>query len=108
MISHRLEAYTIAPFAQESWADQRGDTYIEDIDILGIGGAMVHVGQRQIRDFGPEDVPVNVGSDGFSKCSGLIIRERNTGAFTFSHLEPFADEWHDLMRTGQRDPARWY
>ncbi len=80
---------------------------MEDIAILGVKDTMQYVGQRQISDF-PSIHPLDsVGSEGFGKCSGLVIRDRETGTYTFSHLEPAADNWHNLMRTGEREPVRW-
>lgn len=107
MTFQRENVPTIPPFAEESWANQTGDTFIEDIAVLGVRDAMTYVGQRQIRDFYPGEEPANAGSEGFDKCSGLVIRDRTTGVHTFSHLEPFADAWHTLMQTGQRHPVRW-
>lgn len=107
MAFQRENIPTVVPFAQESWAEQNGDAFIGDIEVLGAGGTIEYVGQRQIRDFRPQDATAIVGSEGFGKCSGLVIRDRHTGMYTFSHLEPFADAWHDLMRTGQRDPVHW-
>jgi hypothetical protein len=97
----------VSPFAVEDWSDQTGDTFIADINALAVGGAMKYVGQRQIFDFSPEDGPVTVGSEGFSKCSGLLLGNQQARSYTFSHLEPFAEAFHDRMRTGSTEPVRW-
>lgn len=107
MTFQREDIPRVATIIQEDWSNQTGDTFIEDIEVLEISGSMEYVGQRQVRDFHPDDTPANAGSEGFGKCSGLVIHDSDTNAYTFSHLEPFADAWHNLMLTGQREPVRW-
>jgi hypothetical protein len=107
MTTHGENDLGVQPYNSDSWADQPSHTYIEDIDALRIEHPFVGVGQRQIIDFRPEEGPVSVVSDGFSHCSGLIMRNQVQGTYTFSHLEPFGDAFHRQMQTGSRTPIQW-
>lgn len=80
--------------SQLSWETQTGDTFIADIEALGIDESkMRYVGQGRLFEWLPsrDDHIENLASEGFGLCSAVIIRDLENGGYTFMHAQPFDD-----------------
>lgn len=79
------------------WSDQSGCSYIEDIEALKIDPtSKMYVRQGSFAEVGSGDGLTHVMSEGFSKCTALILRSTVTEGYLFAHLQPFDDLYYDL------------
>lgn len=111
MFSHNREEIPVIPhFDVTSWDGQPGYTHVRDLKAmasLAVHAESKYSSQGRIFESGLAQGSEVVTSEGFSFCSGIILRNRTNGSFMFSHLEPSPDSFHDRLRTGYRDPVRW-
>lgn len=90
----------IQPFATQSWENQSGDTFIADIEPLGIDESRSrYVGQGRFSRWMPGDSELTLMSEGFSKCGGVIVHNPTIGSFDFAHAQPLDDRLYEKMRS---------
>ena len=96
-----LSQYTLADVLEATsaidWSDQSSCSYIEDIEALKIDqSSELYIGQGSFAEIGSDGGITHVVSEGFSKCTALILRSTVTEGFLFAHLQPFDDLYYDL------------
>lgn len=64
-----------------------GDTLVSP-DAQGEHESRVRVLPGEILEFGADEFDT-VSSEGFAQCSAFLLRNSETGAYTFSHVQPF-------------------
>lgn len=72
--------------SQEPW---REPDDLPDLQALGINpNTHRNIYQRQVLDFSPKAGITSVASPGFVACSGLLLKDHESGIYTFGHLQP--------------------
>lgn len=80
---HAVPEMTVTPVTA-------GDTLVLNaVEAEQLPHASVEPGE--ILEFGPDEFGT-VNSEGFSQCSAFLLRNSETGAYTFSHVQPFFEE----------------
>jgi len=90
----------IQPFSMQSWEHQAGNTFIADIEPLGIDeDRSRYVGQGRVSRWMPGDPELTLMSEGFSKCESVIVYNPTIGSFDFAHAQPLDDRLYEEMRS---------
>ncbi len=90
-------ASELAPIGSSDWSDQEPYTSIDDITQLNVDATRKrYVRQGTFAELDSIDRPKVVMSEGFSKCSALILRSSIDDRYVFAHVQPFDDMYYEL------------